>query len=271
MESTILSLQEMAHFEKWGYVRVSQALSDAFVEKVRVVIWREMERQYGVLESDPATWNLRWPSINKNSIDTFAGTEVTTRLAGAIDQLLGKGQWRSIRTFGGLLMTLPEQKPHAWDMVAKGWHFDHDPRFSIGKVDELMLFTFYSSIRAQGGGTLVLAGSHKGAEAFCQSEKTAQGLFIHEYLTAFGHWHPYLAQLQGHQPRAWRTQQWLETTASVHGIEMRVTELTGEPGDAILCHPGLLHATSQNASAFPRLMRRTNIHRRKSEQQTVGQ
>jgi hypothetical protein len=261
MDSTILSFQEMAHFEKWGYVRVSQALSDAFVEKVRVVIWREMERQYGVLESDPATWNLRWPGINKNIIDTFAGTEVTTRLAGAIDQLLGKGQWRSIRTFGGLLMTLPEQKPQAWDIVAKGWHFDHDPRSYIGKIDELMLFTFYSSIRAQGGGTLVLAGSHKGAEAFFQSEKTAQGLFVHEYLTAFGQWHPYLAQLQGHQPRAWSTQQWLETTASVHGIEMCVTEFTGEPGDAILCHPGLLHAISRNTSAFPRIMRRTNIHR----------
>lgn len=43
MDNNILSSEEMAYFEKWGYVRVSQALSEAFVEKSRAVIWRETE------------------------------------------------------------------------------------------------------------------------------------------------------------------------------------------------------------------------------------
>lgn len=278
MDNLVLSSEERAHFDKWGYVRVTQALSEAFAERVRTVIWRKLAAQYGILETDVSTWKPEWCGINKDKIDGSARTEVTPRLAGAIDQLLGGRPWRPIRTFGGLLMTMPEQNPQAWEVVSKGWHFDNDPCAYIGSPNELMLFTFYSAVRAQGGGTLVLAGSHRLTDAFLKSE-AAQGRlandsvrasehwqpFDGDFMRAFGRWHPYLAQLQGLQPREIGIEQWMDTAANVHGIEVRVAELTGEPGDAILCHPALFHAASRNASAVPRIMRRTNVRRQKAE------
>ena len=40
----------------------------------------------------------------------------------------------------------------------------------------------------------------------------------------------------------------------VRGIEVRVRELTGEPGDAIVMHPATLHAVAPNGLDRPRLM-----------------
>ena len=241
-------------------MRVPQALSEVFVGRVREVIWRNLETHYDMVETDPTTWRPEWCGINKDKIDGFARTEVTERLSDAISQVLGGRQWRPISTYGGLLMTMPEANPQAWDVVTKDWHFDNDPRSYLNGVEELMLFTFYSSVEAQGGGTLALAGSHRLAEAFVQSD-AAEGDNINDMLNAFGKWDPYLAQLQGLQPREHTGLHWMETVSEVHGVEVFVAEFTGQPGDASLCHPSLWHAQSRNASNRPRIMRRTNIRR----------
>jgi hypothetical protein len=269
MDRSVLSAEELHHFEKWGYVRVPHALSEGFVERVRTVIWRELEAQHAMVETDPSTWRPDWCGINKDIIDGSARTQVTERLSGAISQILGEGQWRPIRTYGGLLMTMPEPHTQAWEAAGIGWHFDNDPRFYLSGFDELMLFTFYSSVEAQGGGTLALAGSHRLIEAFLQSG-AAEGVDGNALLKAFVKWHPYLAQLQGLQPREHADAYRIGTVSEVNGIEVYVAEFTGEPGEAILCHPALLHAGSRNPSNRPRIMRRTNIRRlrKRSEEAT---
>jgi hypothetical protein len=40
----------------------------------------------------------------------------------------------------------------------------------------------------------------------------------------------------------------------VDGVEVRVVELCGEPGDVVLMNPRCLHAAAPNAGASPRLM-----------------
>lgn len=264
MGRSVLSAEQLHDFDKWGYVRVPQALSEEFVERVRTVIWREVEAQYGMVETDPSTWRPEWCGINKDKIDGYARTQVTQRLSDAISQILGEGLWRPIRTYGGLLMTIPEPNARAWEAVGIGWHFDNDPRFYLSGFDDLMLFTFYSSVEAQGGGTLALAGSHRLIETFLQSNEVAD--YDGNTLTkAFMKWHPYLAQLQGLQPREHPDAYRIGTVSEVNGIEVCVAEFTGEPGEAILCHPALLHAGSRNPSNQPRIMRRTNIRRLKKQ------
>jgi hypothetical protein len=260
MNKGVLSAEELNYFEKWGYVRVPQALSEQFVERVQAFIWGELEAQYGMAETDPSTWRPEWCGINKDKIDAATGTEVTERLTSAINQLLGGREWRPIKTYGGLLMTMPEVNPSAWEVVTKHWHFDNDPRSYIHGFEEPMLFTFYSPVEAQGGGTLALAGSHHLARAFVQSDEGKESN-LNTMLNAFVTWHPYLAQLQGLQPREKTGAQWMETTSEVYGTEVFVAEFTGQPGDAILCHPALWHASSRNTASRPRIMRRTNVRR----------
>jgi hypothetical protein len=43
------------------------------------------------------------------------------------------------------------------------------------------------------------------------------------------------------------------------GIPVRVAELTGQPGDAVLAHPWVLHSHSPNASGYPRIMLTKNL------------
>jgi len=52
--------------------------------------------------------------------------------------------------------------------------------------------------------------------------------------------------------------------SEVEGIEVRVVELTGQAGDAVLCHPWLVHAGSPNALNTARLMRVCRIHRNRA-------
>lgn len=260
MGMEVLSAEDLHHFGAWGFVRVPQALSDTFVARVRAAVWRNLEARTGMVEADRSTWRPEWCGVNKDKIDGFAGTPVTERLAGAIGQILGEGSWRPLRTYGGLLMTMPEPTPEPWEVVRRGWHFDNDPRAYQSGVTELMLFTVYSPVEAQGGGTLVLAGSHHLAQAYVRS--LAEGWDKpNDTLDAFGKWCPYLAQLQGLQPREAPESFQVGVLSEVEGTQVFVAELTGEPGDAILCHPALWHATSRNASDRPRIMRRTNVRR----------
>jgi ectoine hydroxylase-related dioxygenase (phytanoyl-CoA dioxygenase family) len=84
------------------------------------------------------------------------------------------------------------------------------------------------------------------------------------WLERFADWHPWLAELMGRKSVPTRTsEEWLGTAVDVHGTVVQVVELTGEPGDAVLCHPMILHAASPNCRPTPRMMRRTNFRRRR--------
>jgi hypothetical protein len=77
-------------------------------------------------------------------------------------------------------------------------------------------------------------------------------------------WHPRLQELMRSRPGDARsTATLMEEPVQVDGIPLQIVELTGEPGDAVLCHPALLHAVSMNCSTIPRIMRRTNVRRQR--------
>lgn len=131
--------------------------------------------------------------------------------------------------------------------------FDNAPHRYLESVDELMLFTFYSSVGPRGGGTLLLSGSPRLVARYITASAAAgtpDGLV---------QWHPWLAELMGRAPL---TATLMESAGNVHGVPVRIVELTGEPGDAVLCHPVMLHAVSANCSSLPRIMRRTNFRRK---------
>ena len=48
----------------------------------------------------------------------------------------------------------------------------------------------------------------------------------------------------------------MEDRSVIGGVKVRVVELTGAPGDAVLWHPALLHSRSQNRSDAPKFVLR---------------
>ncbi len=257
-----LSAEQLAHFAELGYVRVPAALAPAFVKRMQTAIWGQLKAQCGVVKEDLSTWHKEC-IINKDSIDRVAGVEIGPRLVGAVNQLLGEGKWRSLKTLGGLLMTMPSPVSQPWERALE-WHFDNEPRDYLAGVTELMLFTFYSSVGPRGGGTLVLAGSPRLVAQYITTTAatgTTDGLPL---IDGLAQWHPWLAEMRRcGEPGFPATATLMEAAVDVHGVPVRIVELTGEPGDAVLCHPSMLHAVSANCSPLPRIMRRTSFRRKR--------
>lgn|GEM_PF-457877 len=186
---------------------------------------------------------------------------------------------------------LDADKP--WTVPLHGWHWDgiQFKHFIDSPEQGLLCLCLFSDIAHQGGGTFIVEGSHKVVARFLASHP--EGLELEEALGMLNREHPYLADLTGANREATpaggdakgdtyadrdngeggnpqvntAVYAALEAEAQgridrfmnrdytdADGFKLRVLETTGGPGDAILCHPFLYHASSQNRIGVPRFM-----------------
>ncbi len=129
--------------------------------------------------------------------------------------------------------------------VSTGWHADL-PRLASGRRPGVQVFLFLDAVQPRGGGTLVIAGSHrllndgrlikvKGFRSLLCREAFFRELYLEGAADVDR------AHLLGH-------------TATVGNVELEVMELTGAAGDAYLLDPRVLHTGAPNATARPRIM-----------------
>ena len=114
------------------------------------------------------------------------------------------------------------------------------------------MISFFSEVSAGGGGTVIVEGSHrllkKFYEALNEEERQLGHRKLRKKLLA---WDPWLRRLGGIEPTPTERNRYLmDEPTEVHGVPVRVVELTGSPGDAFVCHPLTLHATSENPSCL---------------------
>lgn len=53
----------------------------------------------------------------------------------------------------------------------------------------------------------------------------------------------------------------MDLSTAVDGAELRVVEMTGEPGDVFLAHPLILHAPATNCTTVPRMALASFVYR----------
>ena len=163
-------------------------------------------------------------------------------LRSVVDQLLGGRPCdRSIYRRPMTLFTLPNID--AWRLPT-GWHTDV-ARLPSGESPGVQMFTFLEPVAARGGGTCVIAGSHRllndGRAILPRDFPRAlhDERFFHDlYAGRFSVDGPGAALPVGH----------------VDNIRLKVMELTGEPGDAWVMDLRIFHTGAPNASARPRVM-----------------
>jgi hypothetical protein len=260
----MLTPSERAEFERSGLLRLPAAIPDAEVATMRGRFWEFLSTAHGIAPDRPDTWTVEpprrlQPLRRSGAFDPMA----TARVRDALDELLGAAEWNPPKTWGLPLVTFPA--PDAgWDVPSSGWHVD-----SYGPDHELpgiTVFAFLEPVAPRGGGTAVLAPSHR--------------LFNHEIATT-GTWrpgevkaalsarHPWLRDLWGPGTESGRVARYLDEGATVDGTHLRVRELTGSPGDIILMHPRTLHAAAPNSLATPRMMLVEIINRRSTDRGPV--
>ena len=251
-----LTPEQFAEFDRRGVVRLAGLFSPDTVRRAREYVQLRLASA-GLWKN--GAWNLahvprpRWPAtglkpskvIGNRHPDVEALLEEPALLA-AVDVLLDGADFeRTIFRRPQILFTLPNSD--SWT-VPHGWHVDL-PRLASGRRPGVQVFAFLDTVAPRGGGTLVIAGSHRllnDGRALRVKEMTellCRDTFLRELYTEA----PASAdsgdraRLQGQ-------------TGSTGDIALQVMELTGSPGDAYLMDLRVLHTAAPNAAAYPRIM-----------------
>ena len=139
------------------------------------------------------------------------------------------------------LFTLPNAD--TWNVPHNVWHLDV-PRLPDGGIPGVQIFTFLESVAPTGGGTLVVAGSHRllnGSERI--SSKNVKRRLKDE---------PYFRDLMSADTP--NRQRFIDEVGHCGDVELQVVEMHGEPGDVYFVDLRVLHTPAPNATPVPRIM-----------------
>jgi hypothetical protein len=250
--SSSLTPEQQSSFERRGVVRLPGLLPAALVEAARAVVHRRLETlglwQDGAWRLD-AVPKPEWPAsgikspgkVIGNKHPEFEALFATPALNGLVDELMeGRAVDRRIYPRPQLLITLPNAD--AW-MLPPGWHTDA-PRLASGRRPGMQAFALLEPTGPRGGGTLVVAGSHRLAEG-----RFMRAADLHRALGP----EPFFRRWWRGTPTPWPDGEPLPTGA-VQNLPVEVMELTGEPGDVWMMDLRTLHTGAPNAGAGPRVM-----------------
>jgi hypothetical protein len=250
----ILTPEQLDEFDRRGVLRLRGLFSADRVRRAR----EHVQRQLALLGLwKDGAWCLgdsprpQWPAtglkpskVIGNKHPDMEGLLEEPALLGAVEALLGGGAFdRTIYKRPQVLFTLPNSD--SWT-VPTGWHVD-TPRLASGKQPGVQLFTFLDTVEPRGGGTLVVAGSHRllNERRFVRVKEIRQLLRREVFFRNL-----YSEGQAGVEDRAGL----LEQTGMVADVALEVVELTGAPGDAYLTDLRLLHTSAPNATDRPRVM-----------------
>lgn len=250
-----LTPEDLRHFRDHGYVRVSGAFSPSDAASMQDAWWAELAAVHRIERNDRTTWRQPLADLKAAKRDPLQVRILTARVAGVLDDLLGEGAWDPPRDWGRTLVTFPEAG--RWDVPSGLWHWDN-PCGPEGRApDSLFVVSFIGRVEPGGGGTLLIAGSHR---LLARQEAALAGrrppLAYRERRALFYGLHPWLAALCGEAASPPdRIGAFMRDGAEIGGVPVRVVELTGEPGDMVFCHPAIVHCAAPNRTSQPRFMR----------------
>jgi len=223
---------------------------------MRQRLWQHLAGTHAIHPDRPETWPADPPAQFQKLTGTGAFDAMATdQLCEVIDDLLGAGRWQRPAHWGRPLVTFPRPGT-VWHVPSSGWHLDSQ---DLG-VTTVVVFAHLAPVRPRGGGTLVITGSHQlttpsGPQAGNAPVRSRE---VKAYLRTL---HPWLRDLWHTCDDPGRIHRYLVEGAVIDGAHVQVEELTGEPGDALIMHPRLLHVVAPNSLDTPRLMLLQFLHR----------
>lgn len=243
-----LTPDALAAFARDGLVRLPGLLPAPSVAAMADALWRHLADRLGLDRGRPETWPAGRVG-GFQALERAAAFEACAPTFAALgDRLLGPGGWIVPRRWGQALVTFPESH---WALPHAMWHLD----FPAMRPDEplvgVRLFTFLEPVEPQGGGTLVIAGSHQAVMDRAAAEPAVR-LRSGEMRQRLAREEPWMADLLS--PGEARTERFMGDGGALRGRPVRVAELTGSPGDVVIMHPAAFHTLAPNGRERPRMM-----------------
>jgi hypothetical protein len=240
-----------------GVVTIPGAFADA-APALADLVRRHVERRFGITEQDPSSWNR--PCNGAISTRRFRHTErfdavLAPPVRDVLDETFGTGVWTGPPSSARVLVT-PPRRDAPWK-VPNAFHFDVPLDRLAWPGDGVLLFSFLADTEPGGGGTCVVAGTHRLVDTFVGAHRDLPiDRRMNVFLRQQGDWLRQLVnQDDGDPDRAARC----FNGVAVAGVPLRVIELTGKAGDVVVTHCYTLHSPSPNTSDRMRLMVSTAI------------
>lgn len=260
MPSTFsLTADQLAVFAETGVVQIEGFYPKSDIALMADRLWAWLETRFGLHRDRPDSWTIAHPTqfqpLKRSGAFAALGSDQLHALA---DQLLGPGTWVTPPWYGQPLVTFPTPEPA---LVRPPWHLDVGGE-RLDPLSVLRVFTFLAPLAPHGGGTLYVTGSHRLALELERRRGTPPR--SKEVIASLRTEHLWFADLLG-TPTA-ELRPWIGAATRIGTQELRLEEMTGNPGDLIIMHPAMLHATAHNAADTPRLVLNEWIFRRREEE-----
>ena len=252
-----LTQSQLEFFDDKGFLKVNDLLEIKHVQKIQDEIWEELADEFGINKHDSKTWMTPLHSPKAAKYSETNRSLINEEFRSIISSLLGTNNWKEPNSWGGFLINFPDKKSQVWNLADKLWHWDYE-LFRQPELGGLLIFSFYSEVQPQGGGTLIVSGSHRCLGSFYDSLTPEQKSMKHGFHRKhFMRSHPYFKKLTDPKLKYTEHIEWFMSKETiVDQVPLQVIELTGKPGDVVFCHPRLIHApASINISEYPRMMR----------------
>lgn len=231
---SVLSLDQIRQFVRDGYVHLTGAFDRELAAACVDQLWSQLAEDRG----DSSTWTSPVSRIPGSGGPVMSRAINTPRLVGAIDDLVGVGQWQPRTGYG----TFPVRFPSDVDPGDTGWHIDgsfgEPPWYRVNVASRgraLLLLMSFTDVGMADAPTRIKVGSHLDV-ARALATVSEEGVSF---------------DVSAMAPRAL-------TRPTAHAI--------GSAGDVYLCHPFLVHAaTSPHTGTTPRFMGQPCIHHPEGE------
>jgi len=240
-----LSENQIQEFKERGILRLENFIPASIANDAEKIALEKLGKFH-----ENGSWNyesvknLSFPKANKvfnkqlGSLKPFKSLQ-TAELLAVISQLMGEEAipWMKFQS----LISVPDTSN--WEVPATTWHLDM-PMIENKGLPGIQMFTFLTEVQPGGGGTLVVAGSHrqldgldnfksKAVRSVLKQEAFFRNLWFKEF--------PNRLSL-------------MEETPTDRGGSVQVVEMHGKPGDVYLMDLRILHTVAPNSLDTPRLM-----------------
>jgi ectoine hydroxylase-related dioxygenase (phytanoyl-CoA dioxygenase family) len=198
------------------------------------------------------TWTVERPSqlqsLKRDPVFRAVGSKALLK---AVDAIFGDTVYEPPKNWGAFFIAFPSREE--WTVPNNGWHIDANYLSPLWPTGGVKTFALLGDVTPRGGGTQIVSGSHRLVHHWFQDNPPPAGTRSAEMRQLLLS-HPYIRDLHQVGVPSDRISRFMNRTEEVDGIPLRVFEVTGAAGDAIILHPLLLHVAAPNAGTKPRFL-----------------